>query len=261
MSPALDELFAQTLKGDLDNETAWEAVSALRRIGTREVFERSAAWCKSAYSLERARGADILAQVGKTAEHRSNMFPEESYAVVTQMLREETEVQPLSSAIHALGHLNNPEAIPLVVRFCEHAAADVRFSVACALGSFANDPQAVQSLIALTRDADDDVRDWAVFGLGNLGDGDSVEIRDALFSRLSDSNENVREEAMVGLAKRRDTRVLPVLIAALNQSELVKPSATTLTIDAAEAMLELDDERRDWGVAKYAAALRERFPQ
>ncbi len=261
MPQALDKLFAQALKGDLDDELAWDAVSALRRIGTREVFDRAAAWCKSINPMERARGASVLAQLGKTVEHRSGMFLEESYAVITQMLQQETEVQPLSSAIHALGHLNNPAAIPLISPYLRHPVAEVRFALACALGSFANDPEAIQLLIALTSDTDGDVRDWAVFGLGNLGDGDSVEIRDALFSRLSDSNGNVREEAIVGLAKRKDTRVIPALLALLNQSEFAKPGTTTLTIEAAKAMLELEAERRDWGVADYAAALRERFPQ
>jgi HEAT repeat protein len=260
-SQEIDQLFAQTLKGDYDDELPWEAVNALRRIGTKEVFDRAAAWCRSDHALERARGADILAQLGKTVDHQSNNFPEESYLVVSQLLLGEKASQPLSAAIHALGHLNNPAAIPLLSPYLRHPVAEVRFALACALGSFANHGEAIQLLIALISDTDDDVRDWAVFGLGNLGDGDSVEIRDALFSRLSDSNEKVREEAIVGLAKRKDTRVIPALLAALNQSELVKPSATTLTIEAAEAILEVDDERRDWGFADYAAALRERFPQ
>jgi HEAT repeat protein len=258
-SQEIDELLAQTLKGDYDDELPWEAVSALRRIGTREVFERAAAWCKSVNPMERARGASVLAQLGKTVDHQSTMFPEESYAVVLQMLQRETEAQPLSSAIHALGHLNNPAAIPLLSPYLRHPVAEVRFALACALGS--NDGEAIQLLIVLMSDTDDDVRDWAVFGLGNLGDGDSVGIRDALVSRLSDSNEKVREEAIFGLAKRKDTRVIPALLAALNRPELVKPSATTLIIEAAEAMLELDDGRRDWAFADYAAALRERFPQ
>jgi HEAT repeat protein len=258
-STDIDELFAQTTTGDYADELPWEAVNALRRIGSKEVFDRAAAWCKSANPLERARGAGILAQLGKTAEHRSNMFPEESYAVVTQMLQQETEAQPLSSAIHALGHLDNPRAIPIIIGYQEHSASDVRFSVACALGSFPNDLQAIQSLLVLTRDADDDVRDWAVFGLGNLGDTDSPEIRDALFSRLSDSNERVREEAMVGLAKRKDKRVLPALLAALNQSELDDPGITELTIETAYLMLGFAEERKDWDGTDYAAALRERF--
>jgi HEAT repeat protein len=233
-SQEIDELFTQTLTGDYDDKSAWEAVSTLRRIGTREVFDQAAAWCKSSNPLERARGADILSQLGKTVEYPSNKFPEESYMVVSQMLLDEKEVQPLSSAIHALGHLDNPEAIPVIIGYQEHSASEVRFSVACALGSFPNDLQAIQSLLVLTRDPDDDVRDWAVFGLGNLGDADSAEIRDALFRRLNDSDEDVREEALVSLAKRKDTRVLPTLLAALNQSEFDDPGITKLTIEAAD---------------------------
>ena len=113
--------------------------------------------------------------------------------------------------------------------------------------------------MVLTTDTDDDVRDWALFGLGNLGDADSTEIRDAICDRLNDSNSNVREETMVGLAKRKDKRVLPALIAALNQPELHGPGVTVLTIEAAEAMLDMEHERRDWSGAEYVAALRERF--
>lgn len=259
MTQALNELFAQTLKGDLDDEQPWEAVRTLRRIGTREIFERAAAWCRSGNPMERARGADVLAQLGKTAEHQSTMFPEESYAVVTQMLQQENEVQPLRSAIHALGHLNNPKAVPFISPFQQHPVAEIRFALACALGSFANDPEAIQSLIALTDDTDDDVRDWAVFGLGNLGNADSAEIREAIFARLNDSNEDVREEAMVGLARRKDQRVLPALIRALTQSGLNDSGVTVLTIEAANAMLNMESERTDWTGADYVTALKERF--
>lgn len=42
-------------------------------------------------------------------------------------------------------------------------------------------------------DTDDDVRDWAAFGLGVLGDQDSVEIREALYRKLNDQSVDVRE--------------------------------------------------------------------
>src|ERR1700730_9911880 len=113
-SPDIDELFAHSTTGDYRDEPAREAVSALRRGGTREGFDRAAAWCKSDNPVERSRGADILAQLGTTIEHPSSAFPEDSYAAMCQMLRSETEIQPLSSGIHALGHLNNPKAIPLI---------------------------------------------------------------------------------------------------------------------------------------------------
>ena len=255
----IDHLFSQSLIGDYDDKLAWEAVSALQRIGTREVFDRAAAWCKSENPKERSRGACVLAQLCKTWEHQSNSFPEESYVAVCQMLQLENEVQPLSSAIHALGHLDNPAAIPLISSYQRHPVAEIRFAVACALGSFPNDPDSVQALMALASDVDDDVREWAVFGLGNQGNADSHEIRDALFQRISDPNKHVREEAIIGLAKRKDQRVLPALTAALMQPELDDPRATMMTIEAAYLILGFDEERKDWGAAEYITALREQF--
>ncbi|HEX9120636.1 MAG TPA: HEAT repeat domain-containing protein [Terriglobales bacterium] len=207
----IDEIFARTLKGEYNDDEPWEAVRRLREQGTREVFDVAAKWCDSDDPLVRARGMDVLAQLGKTAEQRTNSFPEESYSVVTRTLQHEQHPLALTSAISALGHLDDARAVPLVARYRSHPSDEVRFSVACALGSFPNDALSVETLLALMQDSDEDVRDWATFGLGVLGDIDSAEIRDALAQRLGDSNEDVREEAMVGLSKRRDRRVLALL--------------------------------------------------
>ena len=164
--------------------------------------------CKSKDPLSRARGADVLAQLGKTADHTSNSFPDESYSVITDLLQRETEPQPLAAGIAALGHLDNPLAVPLITNFSSHPSPEVRFDVAFALGCFPNEPRSAETLLRLTQDTDEDVRDWATFGLGVLGNTDSDEIREALVRRLNDSDEDVREEAMVGLGKRNDQRVL-----------------------------------------------------
>jgi len=250
-------LFARTLSGDYDDDAAWDAVHALRRIGSREVFDRAAEWCKSEDPLQRARGADVLAQLGRKAGHPDNSFPEESYSVVSRMLRREKRQQPLRAAIAALGHLGNPSAVPLVIenQFHFHPSEEVRFSVAFALGAFANDPPAIAVLLLLMEDPDDDVRDWATFGLGVLGESNCDEICDSLFLRLSDSNEDVREEAMVGLGKRKDERVLPSLIV-----ELQQPNVTRRVIEAAYEMLDMEEDCKDWSGDDYVAALRERFP-
>src|SRR5260370_39849744 len=94
-SENIDELFARTLSGDYDDDAPWEAVRTLRQIGSRDVFDRAAEWCGSENPLQRARGADVLAQLGKTANHCSNSFPEESYDVVSRMLRRGKKQRPL----------------------------------------------------------------------------------------------------------------------------------------------------------------------
>ncbi|MGH9664735.1 MAG: hypothetical protein ACRD9L_09960, partial [Bryobacteraceae bacterium] len=59
----IEALFAQTLAGEYDGKDGWLAVDALRRDGSREIFERAAAWCLSDDGLRRARAAAILCQL------------------------------------------------------------------------------------------------------------------------------------------------------------------------------------------------------
>lgn len=250
VSEQLDEVFGQTLSGAYDDDAPWAAVSTLRRMGSREVFDCAAQWCNSQNPLKRARGADVLAQLGKTADHPSNNFPDESFSVVSALVREEKDPLPLLAAIHALGHIGNPLAVPLLTQHCLHPNSDVRFAVAFALGKFANDASAIEVLLALMRDVDDDVRDWATFGLGEIGDADSNGIRDALYERLTDASADVREGALAGLSKRKDKRVLPILIAELSMTD-----ASDRVKEAAELFLGEDEHRPDWRPCDYIAAL------
>ncbi len=247
-------LFEQALSGEYDDEVPWEAVNRLREIGSREVFEKAVTWCRSENPLQRARGADVLAQLGRTADHHSNNFPEESFTVLANLAAVEIACQPLSSAIHALGHLGDPRAIPMIVRCDSHPNSEIRFAVACACGSFGNEQAASGTLLKLMQDEDRDVRNWATFGLGTQSELDNPTIREALFAALTDSFEEVRLEALVGLARRRDRRILPELLVQLKQSV-----ADDYTIEAACEMLELPLDSPHMMQKDYIAALHERF--
>lgn len=254
MPSTIDELFGHTLRGAYDDDAPWEAVRALHRLGTREVLEVAAAWCKSEDPLMRARGVDVLAQLGKTGSRLANSFPQEAYAIVSELVQEETDPRPLESGIYALGHLDNVAAVPLIAAFHKHPSADIRLSVACSLGSFPNDPLSVEILLLLMEDSDEDVRDWATFGLGVLGDLDSTAIRDALYRHLRDTSEDVREEAMVGLGKRKDLRVLSPLLSLLDG-----PGIKLRVAEASSFLLGMDRDPDDWGAEEYRTALQEQF--
>jgi hypothetical protein len=71
---------------------------------------------------------------------------------------------------------------------------------------------------------------------------------------LKDAPADVREEAMAGLAKRLDTRVLPSLLDALEQ-----PGVSDCVVEAADTLLGLDHDRKEWSGGDYVTALRQRF--
>jgi len=64
----------------------------------------------------------------------------------------------------------------------------------------------------LSIDPDTGGRDWAMFGLGSQVEADTLAIRENLVARLNDENENVRGEAMVGLARRHNRRMVEPLL-------------------------------------------------
>ena len=257
-SERIHQLFDQTLLGQYEDEEPWNAVSELRSNGSREIFEIAARWLQNSDSLKRARGAAILAQLRKPAENpRAEpewLFRTEAFRLVVNMLRGEDEPLVLDSGIAALGFLSDCDAIPIIASYAGHLDENVRFSVACALGHFPNDPEAVACLLALTRDVDSDVRDWAVFGLGVQGDVDSPDIRDALLERVTDSDEDVREEAIVGLGRRHDLRLLPVL-----RNLLDAPVLKLRVAEAASAMLGFAQDPEEWEAKDYKRALDEMF--
>lgn len=250
----IDDLFARTLRGDYDDDAQWEAVQSLRQIGTREIFDRAAKWVESTDPLKRARGFDVLAQLGKTAGHPSHSFPQECYELVSKALQGEQQFEPPRSAIHALAHLDDPRAVPMLASFHTDPRAEIRFAVAFALGAFPNDTLSVKTLLALMEDVDSDVRDWATFGIGVKGDRDSVEIREALYRTLNDSDPDASEEAVVGLAKRHDLRILPKLVELLAQT-----SISSRAVEAACMLLGVNLDSAERSGQEYVNALRQRF--
>ncbi len=259
-SSATQDLFDQTLVGNYDDEAPWDAVSTLQRNGDRAIFETATLWLKSTNPLKRARAAAILAQLRSPSRSEEEMkrpawlFRDETFPLLVELLQGESDAMALSSGIAALGHLYNEAAIPIIERYKEHSDQDVRFSVACALGNFPNDPVAISALISLTRDPDSNVRDWAIFGLGVQGDVDSPEIREALLQGISDSDEDVREEAAVGLGKRKNLRLLPTL-----RNMLDSPELKVRVAEAASAMLGLPEDPEEWAAEDYKKALNEKF--
>lgn len=207
-----------------NDELAWNAVTTLHWRGTVEVLKRAEQLTQSSSSRERRLGADILGQLG--VPDRS--FPAESIKILGDMLCSGQEAEVLRSVLVAMSFHDCGSVLPLIASFSGHSDADVRHATVLALAA-AECPLAVKHLISLSGDTDDNVRDWATFALGTLFEMDTPEIRDALFQRIEDANDDARGEALVGLARRKDSRVVNAF-----KTQLASDSIGSLAIEAAE---------------------------
>lgn len=220
---SIDELLEVALV-EIDEDIRWNAVQTLQWRGNNEVLERAVGLCSNSSPQKRCLGADILGQLGLP----DRTFPTESSRKLRGLLKPDEDAAVLHSALVGLSHLSDQDAIPSIVPFSTHPDLKVRHAVVLALSGYEN-PMAIECLIHLSNDSDELVRDWATFALGTQIDLDTPEVRNALMSRIDDPDDDTRGEALVGLARRKDERVIPAI-----KKELESDCIGKLAIEAAE---------------------------
>jgi HEAT repeat protein len=181
-------------------------------------------------SVRRA-AAELLGELHDGGDGRRD----ELFAALARLLDREyggmRDPDVLAALVGAFGALGDQRALAPLVRLSPFPDPRVRGAVASALPGLTGDtedPLAVEALVALTGDDDEQVRDWACFGLGTQMSADSQQVRDALAARLDDPHDDTRAEAFMGLARRHDPRVVEPLLAALRRETIF-----TLEVDAA----------------------------
>jgi hypothetical protein len=204
------ELFADACQGEYDDAGGWAAVSELRLRNTAEIFQFASEHCDSANPRERARALDVLAQLGAGKPISERPWFDDSVSIAIRHLQDEDPLV-VRSAAWALAHLADDRAVSALIRLQSHADAEVRWAVAFGVAR-REQPESARTLMTLMQDTDDEVRNWATFGLGTQCNGDSPEIRKALRERLDDPFPDARDEAVWGLARRRDRIGLQLLL-------------------------------------------------
>lgn len=222
--------------GDSDNGwTRWDLIQVLHCRANKEVFEVAKRLCADANPKERELGANILGKLGDSEKK----FPNESLVVLLDAIRNETDDKALTAAVYAVGHSNDTRALETLIKLKNYPNERIRYAVVHGL-LHREDKEAIDTLIELSQDEDEDVRNWATYGLGTGIDVDTPEIREALFQRLNEKGDvtldEIRSEALVGLARRKDERVFEPLLKELQQEDAMglEGDNTYLVLKAAE---------------------------
>jgi len=255
--PRTNEELLHTALTQEDEELVWDAIGVLHLRGSPDTLEAARQLCASQDANDRRVGADILGQLGK----EENKFHEESVTILLDLLEREQDPDVLNSAAVALGHRKDPRAIEPLIRLKNHPHEDVRFGVV--LGFLTQeDERAINTLIELSTNSDSDVRDWATFGIGSMIETDTPAIRAALMARITDEDGDTRGEAIVGLARRHDERVVEPLLAELEagwDGRLLLEAATEIADPRLYPVLarlqeEWDDDK-DWPYSALKEAI------
>jgi HEAT repeat protein len=217
-----------------DDDVLFDRTDALVRLNPVVALEIGRALLSSANPDRREMGVKLI---GAAALIDSTLRD-----VALPLLRpilSDARVGPLSAAIAQLAHLDDTHSRDEILAQAGHADSAVRHAVAVALPSVGLNQAALAMLRELMLDDDDDVRDWATFGLAEQSEADDEATRNALLDRVEDDVYEIRVEAIVGLGRRQDERVRPYLM-----RELADPHHADL-LDEAVDFLD-NGTGRDW---------------
>ncbi|MEO6588277.1 MAG: HEAT repeat domain-containing protein [Pyrinomonadaceae bacterium] len=214
-----------------DEDLSWDYIRILHKKGNQEVFEAAKDLCESNESEKVTLGADILGQLGFDFESNNFPFREQSLPILLKISETEKDIGALQSIVFALGRMNDEKATQRIFELKDHKHEDIRFAVVHGLLTI-DEIDAIKAMIKLSADSDEAVRNWAAFGLGSQIEIDTEEIRNALFARVGEKGnevcDEIRGEALVGLAVRKDERVIEPLL-----KELSSESVGKLSVEAA----------------------------
>jgi HEAT repeat protein len=217
-----------------DEDTCWDNIWILQARGGREELAAAAKLCRSQDPNERIIGVNILGQLGSP----DRTYPRECGDVLLELIADETDGRVLASIGIAFGHLQDPRGVAPLAKWKNHDNPGVRMGVVLGL-TCQEDELAIATLIELSDDEDEDIRNWATFGLASQIETDTPAIRDALFDRaileMGDEEpiSEIRGEALLGLAIRHDPRVVSPLL-----EELQGECVSRLVVEAASLLAE-----------------------
>lgn len=218
------KLFEKAYKAKIDNNNYWNQIFELRKFVTAEMISKCFALINSDDLKSKEIGIDILSQLGQDRKG----FATKMLDKIFEIFETSTDEKLISKSLFAIGHNNKyirDKHFSVLEKFKSSNSTDIRYALTFSLLGIKR-KAAIKILIELAQDKSIRIRDWATFGLGTQIETDTKEIRDILYKNSLSKNDQIRQEAIKGLANRNDERVEELIL-----SELQKENFGTLFFD------------------------------
>lgn len=206
------------------NKSRWENIRILRSRPSKELFAKCVEFIQSNEQKKKIIGIDILAQLGKN----ERPFRKETLKIYFSLLDKETNLDVLFSIFYGISFNKNNLNKKQISKICSFQNTDnilIKEGLIAALG-FIEDENAIHVLTKFSEDKANHIRDWATFYISQT-DFDNENIRKTLWNRVSDKHRDTKMEAIAGLARRNDNKILDVI-----KQELVEDNYTTVLFEA-----------------------------
>lgn len=215
-----------------------------RTSSSREVFDKAVELSKSPDCEERDLSIILLSEGPGLANFN------EAHRELLRILETESDSVVLTSAIYGLNHLSmaeefdhESESFEHLKHLVDHPSPKVRQAVASTLQGN-SDEWVFESLIKLTDDNDPGVRNWAIQSLiytaeyaseyqNKVSESELMKLPNIFANLLNDSDEEIRVEAISGLALFKDKRACDAI-----KEELKKPRIKLAVLEAARDLAE-----------------------
>ncbi|MFL9833880.1 hypothetical protein [Chryseobacterium terrae] len=218
------KLFEKAYKAKTDNNNYWNQIFELRKFVTANMISKCFSLINSDNLKSKQIGIDILSQLGKDRKG----FAPKMINEIFEIFETSTDEKLISKSLFAIGHNNKyirKKHLDVLEKFKTSNSTDIRYALTFSLLGIKR-KAAIKILIELAHDKSLRIRDWATFGLGTQIETDTKEIRDILYKNSLSKNDQIRQEAIKGLANRNDERVEKLIL-----SELYKENFGTLFFD------------------------------
>jgi len=202
----IESLFTNLLTDD-SIENQWNYIKELIDRRPEECFNKGLSLISSNLLNERTIGTRIFTKLCDIDYKTKKIL-----IAFFEILKLETEEDIITLILYAIGDSNetlNEDQIILLSKYKEHSE-NVKFCLMEAL-SKQTDEKAIDVLIELSQDKNPEIREYAVYYLGETLKTEKKIIK-ALWNCVSDKNQVVSFYAIFALSKHKDDKIKDILI-------------------------------------------------